>query len=319
MDYVFVARNKQGDGFGNEPGASHFVAVPEHENDISYAHKIKKGDWVRAVLDAAKGGTTNPNTEGDIVFYVHGFNMSQAEVLERHRKIRKGLEAQGFDGVVVTFDWPSANSALNYQEDRVDAKLSAFRLVSDGISTFAALQAPDCKIDLHIIAHSTGCYVVREAFDDADDRAAIAGVSWSVSQVILLSADLSVGSLMPGSSKSSSLYRHSVRLTNYYNPLDDVLSISAVKRIGVAPRAGRQGLSQPHHEDAVNIYCGKHYFERRGRYGGGVSEGHRFYFDDACVMEDMYHTICGQLDRHEIPTRGMTDQGNLALVARSDG
>lgn len=314
MDYVFVARNKKGAGFGDEPGASHFVAVPSSDHDIHYHHKIKKSDWLRTVLQEAKGGTSNPNTDGDIVFYVHGFNNSQAQVLERHRKIKAGLEAHGFQGVVVSFDWPSASSALNYQEDRVDAKLSAFRLVSDGIASFAALQAPDCRTDLHILAHSMGSYVVREAFDDADDRASIAGVSWSVSQVILLSADVSVDSLNAGHSKSSSLYRHSVRLTNYYNPLDDVLSISAVKRIGVSPRAGRQGMGQPRHPDGVNVYCGAYYRDRIGNYGGGVSEGHTWYFDDPRLLEDVYHTLCGQLDRHEFPTRAVTSLGNLALV-----
>lgn len=316
MDYVFVARTKQGDGFGDEPSASHFLAVPEGARDMAYAHKISKTDWTRAILEEAKPGTPNPNTDGDIVFYVHGFNNSQAEVLKRHRKIKAGLAAHGFQGVVVSFDWPSADSALNYLEDRMDAKLSAFRLVRDGIETFSALQAPDCRIDLHILAHSMGCYVVREAFDDADDRARIAGRSWSVSQIMFMSADISVDSLRPGSSKSSSLYRHSVRLTNYFNSLDDVLSVSAVKRIGVAPRVGRQGMAHPLHQTAANVYCTDHY--RTTDYGGGIRAGHTWYFDDPLFLEDVYHNISGQIDRHEFPTRlaTLTDKGNLVLGRR---
>ena len=47
-------------------------------------------------------------------------------------------------------------------------------LVKHGIHAFAKLQEPACKIDMHVLAHSMGAYVVREAFDDADDTADIA-------------------------------------------------------------------------------------------------------------------------------------------------
>lgn len=312
MDYVFVARGKKGDGFSNEPSASHFLAVPDSADDMSFAQKITKTEWTKQVLAASKDGTDNQSTEGDIVFFVHGFNQSQKTVLERHRKLKKGLTKLGFNGVLVSFDWPSAASALNYLEDRVDAKLSAFRLVTDGVATFAALQAPDCRIDMHILAHSMGAYVVREAFDDADDRARIAGKSWSVSQVMLAGADVSVDSLAAGSSKSSSLYRHCVRLTNYYNPFDEVLSISSVKRIGVAPRAGRNGMGEPRHSQGVNVYCGAHF--KTSKLNTGLTSGHTWYFDDETFILDVYHTISGKLDRGAIPTRVPTDKGNLALV-----
>lgn len=312
MDFAFVARGKSGNGFSNEPSASHFLAIPSQDNDMKLSHKISKSEWTKQVMAAAESGSPNSNTDGDIVFYVHGFNNSQKEVLLRHRKIRKGLEASGFKGVVVSFDWPSADSALNYLEDREDAKLSAFRLVKDGVATFSALQRPYCRIDLHILAHSMGCFVVREAFDDADDRARIASKSWAVSQIMLVAADLSVASLEPGNPKSSSLYRHCVRLTNYYNTLDDVLSISAVKRVGVAPRVGRNGMNKPLHEKAANLYCGQRF--KTGGFEGGINTGHTFYFDDPVFLKDVFHTVSGRLDRDEIPTRGITDKGNLALI-----
>ncbi|MCU9848393.1 alpha/beta hydrolase [Defluviimonas sp. WL0024] len=315
MDYLFVARTKKGDSFGDEPAASHFVAVPETSGDILWSHRIAKTAWRRAVMEAARGGTPSGLTKGDIVFYVHGFNISQALVLERHRKIRAALAAQGFAGIVVSFDWPSADSALNYLEDRDDAKSAAHQLVTEGIAPFARLQEPDCRIDMHVLAHSTGAYVVREAFDDADDRMAVAAHNWSVSQVLLFAADVSVQSLDDGNPKSSSLYRHCVRLTNYYNPLDEVLSISAVKRIGVARRAGRVGLDEPPVAKAVNVYCGAHFRANQHLYGTGITAGHTWYFDDPVFMQDVHLAISGQLDRHEFPTRAPTTLGNLALKA----
>ncbi len=313
MDYIFVARSKKNDGFGDEPAASHFVAVPDAATDILFAHKITKNEWRKAVMEEAQGGTPNAMTTGDIVFYVHGFNNSQKTVLARHRKIKAGLAAQGFNGAVVSFDWPSASVALNYLEDRDDAKAAAHQLVTEGIAMFARLQEPDCRVDLHILAHSMGCYVVREAFDDADDRMAVASESWSVSQVMLLAADLSVHSLDADNSKSSSLYRHCVRLTNYYNPRDEILSVSAVKRVGVARRAGRVGLDKPPADKAVNVYCGEYFKTTFPLLPVDAQHSHAWYFDDAVLMQDVFHTISGALDRNEFPTRTPTDQGNLAL------
>ena len=40
-------------------------------------------------------------------------------------------------------------------------------------------------------------------------------------------------------SKSRALFRHAVRITNYSSRFDRALKISNVKRLGTAPRAGR--------------------------------------------------------------------------------
>ena len=184
-------------------------------------------------------------------------------------------------------------------------------LVKHGIHAFAKMQEPACKIDMHVLAHSMGAYVVREAFDDADDTADIAQKSWSVSQVMLVGADVSVASLSAGNPKSSSLYRHCARLTNYHNPFDNALSVSAVKRIGVAPRAGRRGLESPLHEKVADVHCGE-YYEHRFR-DESFNHGHTWYFDDTHFLQDVYLTICGEIDRASIPTRTNTLDGGLAL------
>jgi len=184
-------------------------------------------------------------------------------------------------------------------------------LVKHGIHAFAKLQEPACKIDMHVLAHSMGAYVVREAFDDVDDTADIAQKSWSVSQVMLVGADVSVASLSAGNPKSSSLYRHCARLTNYHNPFDNALSVSAVKRIGIAPRAGRRGLEAPLHDKAADVHCGE-YYENRFR-DESFNHGHTWYFDDTHFLQDVYLTICGEIDRVSIPTRTKTRDGELAL------
>lgn len=311
MDYMLVARSKSADGFSDEPGTVYFLGVPSDEDTPKFRHKMSPRAWCDAVSEHASSGTRNTQTTGDIVFYVHGYNNSQGTVLERQRKLQRGLERNGFDGVVVSFDWPSADYVLNYLEDRHDAKKSALMLVKHGIHAFAKMQEPACKIDMHVMAHSMGAYVVREAFDDADDTADIAKKSWSISQVMLVGADVSVASLSAGNPKSSSLYRHCARLTNYHNPFDNALSVSAVKRIGVAPRAGRRGLEAPLHDKAADVHCGE-YYENRFR-DESFNHGHTWYFDDTHFLQEVYLTICGEIDRVSIPTRTKTRDGELAL------
>lgn len=313
MDYIFTVRSASGDGFSDEPGASYFLQVPGTARSLKPSQQIKKTDWINAVIDLSKKGSHTGVAEGDIVIYIHGFNNSTGSVLRRLRLLKKGLKAQGFDGAVIAFDWPSADKALNYLEDRLDAKQSAFRLVTEGIASFAALQTPECRINTHLIAHSMGAYVVREAFDDADDRPAIAARSWSVSQILFLGADVSAGSMEEGHSKTSSLYRHCVRLTNYFNPFDNVLTLSNVKRIGVSPRAGRVGVASPEPRKLVDLNCGP-YFEKHGsRVTGPDDSAHNWYFADKKVMADMAHTLAGDVDREKIPTRAPTNLGGLAL------
>ena len=311
MNYMLVARSKSVDRFSNEPGAVYFLGVPSDEDAPKFRHKMSPRAWRDAVLEQASSGTRNTQTMGAIVFYVHGYNNSQETVLERQRKLQRGLEHNGFDGVVVSFDWPSADNVLNYLEDRHDAKKSALMLVKHGIRAFAKMQEPACKIDMHVLAHSMGAYVLREAFDDADDKADIAQKNWSVSQVMLVGADVSVSSLAAGNPKSSSLYRHCARLTNYHNPFDNALSVSAVKRIGVAPRAGRRGLEFPLHDKVADVHCGD-YYDNRFR-DESFNHGHTWYFDDTHFLQDVYLTICGEIDRTSIPTRNKTRDGGLAL------
>lgn len=307
MDYLFTVRSQRKGEFTNEPGATHFLEIPGNVTQPNTSHKIKKTDWVKKVIEESKAPGSSAE-EGDIVIYVHGFNNSQKDVIKRLRALKKGLAKNGFEGVVIAFDWPSADVTLNYLEDRQDAKQTAFRLVEEGISAFAALQRPDCLINTHIVAHSMGCYVVREAFDDADDRPAIAARSWSVSQVAFLGADVSAGSMEKGNPKSSSLYRHAVRLTNYFNPYDYALKLSNVKRVGVSPRAGRNGVQDPEPEKLVDVNCGPYYDKKASK-----KDAHTWYFDDAQIFKDLAITIKGDIDRHKIPTRKPTNLGGLAL------
>ena len=303
MDYVFCARNTQAGSFGTDPGPTKYLEIPPSHTQPSPTHAVQRRGWFDRVTAEAEV-RRNPHGQpvGDVLIYVHGFNTSQAVMLERHRSIRTGLEADGYKGVVVSFDWPCSNSAINYLPDRTDAKITAIRLVTDGIGPFSRFIDQGCEISLHLLVHSMGAYVLREAFDDADDRPAVAATSWTVSQVMMASADVSSDS-MGMTASSSSLYRHCVRLTNYSNPYDSVLSISGVKRVGVSPRVGRIGLPTGTPPKAVNVDVGDYYDVNRENFAHIPNSDHSFYFYDQTFLQDVHYTLKGEIDRAFIPTR----------------
>lgn len=311
MDYFFSVRARKGDGYSNKLGAARYLAIPGTAKQPARKHEVRVSDWLRDVQAAA--GATDED-KGHIVVFVHGFNTEQFEMLERHRKIRKGLEAHGFKGVVISYDWPSDGSVLGYNSDRAEARRSADKLFVHGINRLSRMQTADCRYNIHVLAHSMGTYLVREAMDYADDDHATAQTSWTTSQVAFVAADVSSKSFRDGNPKTSSLLRRSTRLTCYYSPFDEALSVSEIKRIGVSRRAGRVGLPEDRADKAVNLYCGAFYKKTKDSYPDGKSASHSWYFDAPRFYEDLYHTFMGKLDREVIPTRTRTDRGNLALV-----
>jgi esterase/lipase superfamily enzyme len=311
-DYLITTRKLRRGNFTPEPGPTRFLKLPDNELPVP-GHAISRKTWVDEVLSLAHT-YQDPHTDedcGDIVVFVHGYNNSPADTIERHRQLQRDLANAGFEGAFVSFDWPSDDRAINYLEDRSDAKITALTLVDDCLSLLSATQYRGCRINLHVVAHSMGAYLVREAFDDADDRPAIAHRNWTVSQLCFVAADVSAGSMSASDSRSRSLYRHCTRMTNYQNPYDAALKLSNVKRAGVAPRVGRRGLPGDRPGKAVNVNCGDHYQAQFADSGGN---GHSWYFGDAVFLDDLSQTLAGDHDRYVIGRRRSDAQGDLQLV-----
>lgn len=318
-EYVITVRNAvaRQNEFGDDIGPAQFLEVPDGA-PMEPSQAIGRADWVRKVIQL-----TDPRkdasgaTRGDLLVFVHGYDNTPANVLARHRVLKSDLPQHGYKGGLVSFDWPSGDIALAYLPDREKAKLTAFRLVSDCIELFASLQGrPECETNVHVLAHSTGAYVVREAFDDADDRRNIASVNWTASQIVLIAGDVSADSLSSGNPASESLYRHCLRLTNYSNPFDEVLQIANVKRVGLAPRVGRVGLPADIPAKAVNVECGKYYRQMTPRAQQIIGyPSHSWFIGDPVFTKDLARTLNGDLDRSAIPTRTMLPNGRFELAA----
>lgn len=327
MDYKYMlcTRAVKNGNFSAEPGPSRYLKVPVGSTPQPQ-HTITKTQWVKELIAAATWGEDERrynNARGDLLVFIHGYNNPLDIINSRHEQLEKDLKEIGFHGAVMTFCWPSNNKSLNYLEDRHDAKKTAMQLVTDGIRILSAHQKPNCTINIHLLGHSTGAYVIREAFDDADDSA-LKNNAWSVSQIIFIGADVSSGSMKEGNSSTDSLYRHCYRLTNYYSKHDSALKLSNAKRIGLAPRVGRVGLPDNAPNKAVDIDC-SHYFEllnskqqirTRDQTARLGSFDHSWHIGNRIFTADLFEALKGDLDRTVIPTRAITLNGKLQLIAR---
>lgn len=304
MFSICVRRIRNG-RFDDEPviGPTRYLDVPDGAVPAP-AHAIPRTEWLRRLLATFNPGPQGRGLFGDLTLYVHGFNNSQATIAARHALLQDGLAAAGFSTTVVSFDWPSGTTPIGYLEDRHDAKQTAMRLVDDGIRLLLAARTPDCEVNIHVLAHSMGAYVVREAFDDADDSTA-ANRNWTANQVVFVAGDVSAASLADGNSASTSLYRHAYRLTNYYSRHDVALQVSNLKRVGLSPRVGRVGLPPDAPHKGIDVDCSARYeaLLDGGQIGTLPNASHTFYFTDPRFYADLAATLLGRVDRAVLPTR----------------
>jgi esterase/lipase superfamily enzyme len=298
-----TVRGRSGDGYSNRLGPAKFLCVPT-EQQPSKEHEVSFTAWMKKVR-AASGASGNK--KGNVVFFVHGYNTEIIDMERRHHNITKGLKKAGYKGAVIGFDWPSNGRTLEYVFDRLDARAAANHLMSYGIRPFAERQDPDCDVNVHVLAHSMGAFLVREAFDYADDDHATAQTSWTMSQIALVAADISRRSMKDGSANSRSMIRRATRITNYFSKHDEVLSISEIKRVGVSRRLGRVGAPHDRSEKVVNLDCSDLY--KKSTDLQGTTESHRWYFESPRFYEDLTATFVSNLDRDVIPGRELTGSG----------
>ncbi len=314
LRYIICARKLRGGEFISEPGPPKFLKVPDGELP-GPQHHIKPGDWVKEVQqEAADKADPRVSKAGDVLIFVHGYNNSIPIIDKRHSVLQEDLDREGWRGIVLSFDWPSASSTLNYLEDRSDAAATARYLVSHGVVLLVNGQEKGCETNIHLLGHSTGAYVIMQAFTNADAHGELFKSDWRVGQVAFIGGDVSADSLDADSQWSNPMYRRIMRLTNYQNGYDNVLAISNAKRLGVKPRAGRVGLTPLADRKAVNVDCSEFFvtIDPKNQANRIGSWNHSWHIGNPVFARDLAMTLEGRIDRNCIPTRRMT-AGRLYL------
>ena len=320
--YIICTRDVKNGKFQPEPGKTLFLTVPEAITDYSPKNKKNANVWRSAVARAAtRAEDPITQTTGDIVVFVHGYNNDRKTVLWRTRTLQRTLHEQGWKGLVIGFDWPSDNNTLNYLEDRSDASEVALRLVRESLELLIEAQDPQdrnrepCKLNIHLLGHSTGAYVIMDAFKQAEKVGEFFRRPWRIAQVAFIGGDVSSRSLEDGNSDNRPMFDRIMRFTNYSNRYDKVLGVSNAKRLGTSPRAGRVGLPDRIPTKAVNIDCSDYFLSKdpkNSEFTGTFN--HSWHIGDPIFALDLAMTLEGSIDRVGIPTRIMTNKG-LALTA----
>ena len=313
-DFFLTVRNAMdNDTFGDDAAEMSYLIIGEQDTAIRPSDDKGKDDWLQQLIGVVQSRASpdpHPAFNMDILIYIHGYNDSENDILTNHRLVKNGLIAQGFTGEVVSFDWPCGDKAIAYLGDRHKAKMTAMELVDGGIMMLAAQQNNHCTINVHVLAHSTGAFVVREAFTDAKDSNKLPISDWMISQLVFISGDISSTS-MTIHSACDALYAHCVRFTNYHNPYDAALALSNVKRLGFENRVGRVGLPANVPDKCADVDCGPYYQTICA--GKPLFYSHSWYFGDALFMNDLYHTLTGNTDKNYLATRKLTGD-KLTLV-----
>jgi pimeloyl-ACP methyl ester carboxylesterase len=327
--YTISAREVKKGEFKAEPGTIRYLKSPQ--KDIPQpAHEIPAKKWMEEVRDIADGKADGKVSEGgDVLIFVHGYNNDAKVIRDRQLQLAKDLSAEQWSGIVISFDWPSANSTLNYLEDRKDAARVAQELVNGGIRPLAATQLTGCQTNIHLVGHSTGAYVIMEAFAQSEKDGSLFKEDWRIAQAAFIGGDVGSGSLAVDSEWAGPMYKRIMRLTNYQNPFDHVLATSNAKRLGTSPRAGRIGLPDNAHPKSTNVDCGAYFSTldpKKQTFFGTFA--HSWHIGDRVFARDLAMTLEGRIDRHAIPTRKKdgnalvlqdkprpTHYGNWALAA----
>lgn len=323
--YVLSVRSKdkKADEFGVDVGVPTYLVVPDGKEEPKPSQAVAGGvkAWMKAIVDEANPPGAAPEDRLDIVFFVHGYNTPADESLTRQRLVQAELRKRNFKCIVVGFDWPTKGGDLGaalYAVDREMAQDTAAWLVKGGIVPFTIFSAEVCPVNVHLMAHSMGGFVVREAFRTVDKaRNPNLSNDWRIGQVVLFAADISSSCFELGNSDMDGVFNHCGRLTNYFSGYDKALAVSNAKNIDIDSRVGRVGMpvDTPVPGKALDVDCGPRYAtnpDPKFKVIDGMPS-HSWYLEDSIWYDDLAYTLQGNTDRNSIPTRSLKGENDFVL------
>jgi esterase/lipase superfamily enzyme len=247
----------------------------------------------------------------DITIYVHGFNTTQAVMLDRRAKLETGLRLNGYGGAVVAYDWPSDGTVFTYDGDRTDAKNCAACLVREAILPLLTLKP---KPRINLVAHSMGTYLTLRALSEFGDAAGPDEETWMLNEIAFVAGDADSNWFAKGARGSLLLAHRATRFTNYFSHMDDILNLPAIVGNGFRKRVGRVGMPSLVEDTHFDIYSHEQYLRDVPPSRRSSSFSHSWWFENAAWMRDLALTLSGTPDA-EMPTRQSTDRARRALLS----
>jgi len=234
----------------------------------------------------------------DTVLFIHGFDYKFNEALVGLGLLRQRLNLGEFKAAnMVVFTWPSDGSMtpfLSYASDRRDAKDSgeaggrALLQLSDFLN---ALKPGDfCRGRIHIVAHSMGVYVLRNAIQ-ALIKNLPASPPTLFDQVLLIAGDEDYDALELDY-KLAPLSHLCKRIHVYYNPEDIALDISRTTK-GNPRRLGSRG---PRNSAAIPDSVVLVDASNVSRWNDSDWDYHHYYIHAPEMASDMAQVFLGKLE-----------------------
>lgn len=154
----------------------------------------------------------------ELILFVHGYNQTFRQALERAATLKIGLDNVG-NGAVAMYSWPSGGSLRAYSEDRA---LISNDFVLDGMVEYINIMLRQSGAErVHLIAHSMGNEYLLAALNRMKDRGQLTGKTFN--EVIFASPDVARGDFV---AKTSRIASHADRLTLYASRSDQALRAS---------------------------------------------------------------------------------------------
>lgn len=232
------------------------------------------------------------------VVFIHGYNVDFHEALASGAWLRENLDPDRFN--VIVFSWPSDGSMMPfkaYWSDRADARASGvavargFLKLSDYLKELTKEDL--CDHSVHLIAHSMGNYVLRNAVQEMRDHVNKA-LPRVFDQILLCAADED-DDAFEHEHKLRLLPRLGQRVTCYFNARDLAMTVSDVTKNN-PDRLGSDGPRLPQQVPAkVNLVDCTRAVERTKSwmdFGEGIVQ-HGYFLSVGEVVEDMRAVLAG--------------------------
>lgn len=192
--------------------------------------------------------TPAPETKGDTLFFIHGFNYDYASALHHLGKLHD-IYVRAADSPIkqiVYFTWPSLGDISRYEQDQRIAPVCGGllgrlfgKLIQFYAQNFARKRKPleFCHRKIHIMAHSMGNQVLREFARGINDFVGFQRAIFG--QVLLVHADLEWNALEKGEPLHT-FEKYCDRMTVYNHKSDDALGVSEATK-NASKRLGKHG------------------------------------------------------------------------------
>ncbi len=230
-------------------------------DSIGERPRLTREQWAaRALARAAAVSGNDPVRR--VLIYVHGYNNPESDIVKRASALQRALEAVGFKGTVVSFDWLSNDSVLDYAGDRARARGAAPDLLTDCVRLFNGLSTPKHPVEVSVFAHSTGAYLTRTAYEDLERRQGGGGSADRLDHAVLVSADVTrrIAGLVHRPSLGP-IIKNCGKLTNYHNEADKALAGSKAFRLGLVSRIGEEGIPPAVAAQCTDVDCTRYYYD----------------------------------------------------------